>query len=266
MHWQDSTGQWVPASVDSNGNLKVAVTGAGSGGTSSPDETAFTPGTSVGTPAMGVVSPSDTPPAGELAVVALDANRAMKVNVVAGGAGGGAATIADGADVAQGTTTDAADTSGATGTLMSKIRGLVQLFAKAFNLATPLRIDPTNATTMNVNQAQVAGQTPALNAGTSGAGTPRVVEATAAVANISQVSVGATATLILAANPNRIKLRITNVGTTAVYIGGSGVAVATGDLLPGIAGFPWYSRFEGAVYGIAATGSQTVTVYEESAS
>lgn len=46
---------------------------------------------------------------------------------VATAGGGGAVTIADGADVAEGTTTDAADLTGTAGTAMSKLRGLVQL-------------------------------------------------------------------------------------------------------------------------------------------
>jgi hypothetical protein len=81
---QAPAGKLVLAQADSAGNLKVSVTGAGSGGTSSVDEAAFTPGESAGTPAMGAVNPSDTPANGVLAIVALDSARNMKVNIAAG--------------------------------------------------------------------------------------------------------------------------------------------------------------------------------------
>src|SRR5207247_100331 len=47
---------------------------------------------------------------------------AGKLITTASGGGGGAATIADGADVAEGSTTDAAATAGGTGTLSAKQR------------------------------------------------------------------------------------------------------------------------------------------------
>jgi hypothetical protein len=78
------TGQLLVFSFDSSGNLKVAVTGAGSGGTSSVDESTFVAGTSAGTPLMGAVNPSDTPPNGDLAIAALDGARNLKVNIAAG--------------------------------------------------------------------------------------------------------------------------------------------------------------------------------------
>ena len=51
----------------------------------------------------------------------------LDVNIVSGG-GGGAVTIANGADVAEGNTADAAVTTDANGTLSGKIRGLIVLF------------------------------------------------------------------------------------------------------------------------------------------
>jgi len=51
----------------------------------------------------------------------------LKVNVTAGG--GGAVTIADGADVTQGALADAAVTTDANGTLSGKLRGLVKILA-----------------------------------------------------------------------------------------------------------------------------------------
>jgi len=55
-----------------------------------------------------------------------EVNNAVQVNVVAGGAGGGAVTVADGADVTQGANADAAITADLAGTLSGKIRGLVK--------------------------------------------------------------------------------------------------------------------------------------------
>jgi len=49
-----------------------------------------------------------------------------------GGGGGGPATIADGADVAEGATTDAAITSDTTGTVSGKLRGLVKIAAQTY--------------------------------------------------------------------------------------------------------------------------------------
>lgn len=50
-----------------------------------------------------------------------------------------AATIADGADVCEGATTDAASTAGTTGTLSAKLRGLTTSLAAALNAAIPNR-------------------------------------------------------------------------------------------------------------------------------
>jgi hypothetical protein len=119
----------------------------------------------------------------------------------------------------------------------------------------------------SVNVAQVNGQTTAANAGISGVGTLRVVQATANVCNITQVSVPTTAggIIVIAANANRIKLRVTNTTTNPVWITtNSTPTTGNGDYIPGIAGYPWISRFEGALYAISTGGAALVTVYEES--
>ena len=84
--------------------------------------------------------------------------------------------------------------------------------------------------------------------------------------SVGQVFVANTATLILGANANRMRLIIIQTGTTAVYIGGSGVATNTGQYMVGIAGYPISIRTTAAVYGIVSTGTQTVTYMEETAS
>jgi hypothetical protein len=73
-------GEYFPGSADQTGAQRVVVTGGGGGGTAAVDESAFTAGVSSGTPIMGVITPSDSPPSGDLAVVALDANRNLKVS------------------------------------------------------------------------------------------------------------------------------------------------------------------------------------------
>ena len=74
----------VAVQSDVSGNVKTAVTGAGSGGTSSVDKAAFAAGVTAGTPLMGVVNPGDTPGNGLVAVAALDSSRNLKVNIAAG--------------------------------------------------------------------------------------------------------------------------------------------------------------------------------------
>lgn len=53
-------------------------------------------------------------------------------HVIVDSGGGGATTIADGADVNQGTTTDAAITTSAAGTLSGKLRGIIALLVSLF--------------------------------------------------------------------------------------------------------------------------------------
>ena len=90
---EDNTGLVKPLQIDASGNLLVAVTGAGSGGTSSVDGAAFVANTTAGTPAMGVYESAPSALTdGDLGVIALDANRNVKVNIVAGSSGNAAAS------------------------------------------------------------------------------------------------------------------------------------------------------------------------------
>jgi hypothetical protein len=89
----DPSGNLQPINIDGAGNLLVAVTGAGSGGTSSVDESGFAAGVSAGTPAMGAYQTSPTALTNnQLGIIALDANRNVKVNIVAGSSGNAAAS------------------------------------------------------------------------------------------------------------------------------------------------------------------------------
>ena len=184
-----SDGTLSALTVDSSGNLAASITGAGSGGTSAVDKAAFSVGSSAGTPLMGVVTPSDTVPSGDMAVAALDVNRNLKVNVVAGGSGGGAVTVADGSDVALGALADAGVISDASGSLSAKLRGLIVLLLRFFALATPIRIDPVGSTAQPVsgtvttsppahastNVDQIGGSTMALGQQLAAASVPVVL-------------------------------------------------------------------------------------------
>jgi hypothetical protein len=88
-----------------------------------------------------------------------------------------------------------------------------------------------------------------------------VATSTGGVLNATgQVSVGVTATLIIAAN-TRQGVLITNPSTTVtVYIGGSGVTTGNGQALT--PGCSLSLPIVGAVYGIVASSTQTVSYVE----
>lgn len=80
---------------------------------------------------IGVVDPSTSVQAQVLTTAPSDTGQAgLAVRVVSGPSGGaGATTVADGANVVEGATTDAANTTGTTGTISGKLRGIVTLLA-----------------------------------------------------------------------------------------------------------------------------------------
>ena len=79
----------------------------------------------------------------------------------------------------------------------------------------------------------------------------------------SQVSVAATATSLIAARSGgRNAVIITNMSTTPVFLGGSGVTAATGGYLAGVVGASKVLPYNGAIYGITATGTASVSVEE----
>lgn len=76
-----------------------------------------------------------------------------------------------------------------------------------------------------------------------------------------QVSVGNSATQIIAANTSRSGVVITNPSaSTTIYVGTSGVTTSTGAILP--PGSSLTLPVTSAVYGIVATGTQTVSYAE----
>jgi len=69
----------------------------------------------------------------------------LPVSISSGG--GGAATIADGADVTQGALADAAVTTDANGTLSGKLRGLVKILADIWDLVNHrIKVDGSGVT------------------------------------------------------------------------------------------------------------------------
>ena len=78
----------------------------------------------------------------------------------------------------------------------------------------------------------------------------------------NQVSVGSTATLLSAQGTAKVSVLIENHGTTEVFVGGLSVTSSTGFKIPGVAGATLTLDTSGAVYGITASGSQTVSVME----
>lgn len=77
----DTTLDYTPLQVDANGFLKVNIkAGAGSGGTASTDDAAFTVAAGSGTPMMGIVT-SDSVDSGDAGVVGMLANRQLKVTL-----------------------------------------------------------------------------------------------------------------------------------------------------------------------------------------
>lgn len=75
-------GQMYGIQLDASGNLKVNVTNGASGGTSSTDNSAFTAGTTSGTPSMGFYhSTIDTVTDGRTATIGMTSKRGMFVNL-----------------------------------------------------------------------------------------------------------------------------------------------------------------------------------------
>jgi hypothetical protein len=81
----------------------------------------------------------------------------------------------------------------------------------------------------------------------------------------SQASIGATAAQIVAARTGapgtgRIAVTLVNFGSATVFYGPSGVTTTTGMPLP--AGAAMTINTQAALYGIAASGTQTIGVME----
>lgn len=178
------------------------------------------------------------------------------------GGGGGAATIADGADVAEGATADAAATPGSTGTVSAKLRLLTAMLspvAPATATATRSILLGAQATTTAVNPT--TGQQAALSSDTnnnllvSSGGAPNLTTA--------QVTVTTSSTSVVAARALRRSVTITNItGTQQVYCSGTTATTGNGQLIPAVVGANWTVSTTAAINCIAVTSSQTVSTAE----
>lgn len=183
----------------------------------------------------------------QVSPVQLDSAGNLKVNIASGGSGGGAITVADGADVTQGAIADAASTAGGTGTLSAKLRLMTtQLGTINTTLGSPfqaggalgagsaiignVRIDQTTPGTTNGVQVNAA-----LPAGTNNIGTVDQTGKTTTMATSAPTA--ATFAALLASSASRKACLIQNTGTTLgyVYFGATGSAT-TGNAFQLVAG------------------------------
>lgn len=130
-----------------------------------------------------------------------------------------------------------------------------------------LRAVMVNPNGSDVTQLTGAADGSARNAGVNGtsvatAGNP-LPTATYGAASLatSQVTVGTSATQIVAARSGRMAVTITMVGAGDVFVGVTGVTVANGALLLGTKGSSITIPTQAAVFGIGAV-AQAVSVLE----
>lgn len=220
-----TTAQSSPLSLDTAGNLRVnVVAGGGSGGTSSSFSATF-PATGTAAGAEYLSSPP-TLTTGQM--VALQVTSAGSLHTTVDNT---LTAITNGDGV----------TTGTWGT-GSPVAGLNY----AFNGTSYDRLeDDSNKNLKAVIPPPVGG---------------------ANFAN-TQVSVASTATQIVAARTGvsgtgRISATVCNTSTVAVYLGGSGVTTSTGQYLAGVAGACATFQTTAAIYGIVATGTETVGATE----
>jgi len=97
----------------------------------------------------------------------------------------------------------------------------------------------------------------------AGGGTTTPVASSSTLAT-KQVDVATTATQIVAARTGRNAITVTNkTGSQQVYVGPtSAVTATTGQLLPAGVGASITLPYTGALFGIAVSATQTVTVAE----
>ncbi|MDE1902157.1 MAG: hypothetical protein KGI37_11060, partial [Alphaproteobacteria bacterium] len=159
----------------------------------------------------------------------------------------------------------ASTTSGQTGNL---VQCAATTSAPTYTTGTtnPLNCDTAGNQRVLVTNTNANG--PAA-ASASSPVTPSNLPPGAAAINTNQVSVAATAggTLIVAARTGvagtgRVSATVCNTGTTAVYIGNTGLTTSTGQYLAGVAGACLTLNTTAAIYGIVATGTETVAYSE----
>lgn len=186
----DPSGQQLTLAFDADGNLKVAPTGGASGGTSSVDGSAFAVGTDSLTPGGGVYNDAAAAlTSGHVGTQRVTAYRAGHVNLRKN----------DGTEL-----------------------GIV---------TAPLRVDPTGTTAQPVELQDGSGNPLSSTGGALNvAGSVTVSQPTSSTATApGQVSVGAAASTVLAANASRKRLMLQNCGVTVLYIAFGGTNPTTSD-------------------------------------
>lgn len=201
------------------------------------------------------------------------------LRTVASASGSTAVTIADGADVAEGATADAAATQGGTGTVSAKLRLLTTQFntlnttvaTAAAQALTQAPVAPATATATKSELAGCQATSAAINPTTgqqaavdcdlnnnllvSSGGAPNLATA--------QVSVTTGNITVAAARALRRAVTITNVtGSSIIYCGNTGVTTGTGMYLAATAGSSITLNTTAAIFCTVQTTSQTVTVAE----
>lgn len=171
-------------------------------------------------------------------------------NGVTGGGGGTgpAVTIANGADVVEGSTTDAGVSTDANGTINAHIRGLIILIV---NLLSRWPASLGAKTAANSLAVTLPTDQAALSVNNIGATNIASTQATA----------GAAATLV-AARATRKQVTIKNIDTSlTVFIGPATVTAANGMQL--LAGESITVTWTGLIQVFAASGSPVVCVWDE---
>jgi len=223
------------------GEVAMAVVGpdggsiGGTGGTSMLDDSGFTPGGSSVTPAGFLADDTATDPIdeGDIGVVRMNpTTRILYVQL----------KDSSGADVSVGGGTQYDEDTAAANAEKLTMAGVVRK-----DTAATLVSADGDRTELIVDSA---GR---LHVNASGAGSFAT----------GQVSIGASATQIAASRATRRRMTIVNHGSTAVFVGASGVATNSGLRLIGLDGAAVSLVVTGAVYGIVASGSQTVSYIEE---
>jgi len=161
-------------------------------------------------------------------------NRAVRVNIIAGGGTlGGAVTEADGANVTQGVTTGTAVTSDATGTIHDYIRGLVKILASVWSSVNSW---------LSMNVAAWGGTATTLGQKVSASSVPVVVASDQSAVSVT-FPAGTSVELLDSGGTN--KASISAAG--AVKVDGSAVTQpVSGTVTANQGGAPWSVTFPSA--------------------
>lgn len=188
---KDNSGNLAYPSLDASGNLLVAVTGAGSGGTSSTDGAGYTAGTTAGTPAMGARDDTGTTACAEdkVCIARLTSARALMIDGSATTQPISASSLPLPTGASTAAKQPALGTAGSASTDVITVQGIASMTKL---LVTPDSVAlPAN---QSVNVAQLAGTATSVNSGNKDAGTLRVTLATDQVQLTNALKVDASAT------------------------------------------------------------------------